>query len=332
MHIILNIKFLILFFSLINLLGCSNKDNQKQVIIYTSVDQVYSSQIFKDFEEKTGIQVLAVYDTEASKAIGLEKRLLAEKAHPRADIFWNSEPIRTARLAKQGLFQSRPDIILPPYKNNFYYAPDKTWFGIGERKRVIIVNTNLVLPEDYPHYLHDLWNKKYKGKVAISSPYIGTAATHFAALYHEDGEIGLKKLLSVMKQAETSYVAGNSVVKDVVGAGKYPIGLVDTDDAIAGINAGLPLKMIYYNQKDRGCFSIFGTVAMLKSAPNQNEAIQFLQYLLTKETEQKLIDIGAVQFSVLEQSTRSSPQVWGLNPEDLLDDLKISYSLMKELL
>lgn len=332
MRNISNINYLIILLSLMVLLGCSNKKNQKQVIIYTSVDQIYSSKIFKDFEQKTGIQVLAVYDTEASKAIGLEKRILAEKAHPRADIFWNSEPIRTARLAKQGLFQTSPNIVLPLYKNSFYYATDRTWFGIGERRRVIIVNTNLVLPKDYPLYLHDIWNEKYKGKVAISSPYIGTAATHFAALYHEYGEIGFKKLLSVMKQAETSYVAGNSVVKDVVGAGKYPIGLVDTDDAIAGINAGLPLKMIYYNQKYRGSFSIFGTVAMLKSAPNQNEATRFLQYLLTKETEQKLIDIGAVQFSVLEQSTTSSPQGWGLNPEDLLDDLKISYSLMKELL
>ena len=332
MFVFRSIKFIILFGFLLVLSACTTKEKTQQVIIYTSVDQVYSSKIFKDFEQKTGIKVLAVYDTEASKAIGLEKRILAEKEHPRADIFWNSEPIRTARLAKQGLFQSRPDITLPPYKNNFYYAADKTWFGIGERKRVIIVNTNLVSSKNYPRYLHDLWDIKYKGKVAISSPYIGTAATHFAALYHQDGEIEFKKLLSMMKEVETSYVAGNSVVKDVVGAGKYPIGLVDTDDAIAGINAGLPLKMIYYNQEDRGSFSIFGTVAMLKSAPNQNEATQFLQYLLTKETEQKLIDIGAVQFSVLEQSTTSSPQGWGLNPEDLLDDLKISYSLMKELL
>lgn len=324
-------KLIYISIFLLLLISCS-KEQKNEVVIYTSIDQVYSSKIFKDFEKKSGIKVLAVYDTEASKSIGLEKRILAEKEHPRADIFWNSEPIRTARLAKQGLFQPCPNITLPPYKNSFYYATDRTWFGIGERKRVIIVNTNLVLPKNYPFYFHDIWDKKYKGKIAISSPYIGTAATHFAALYHQDGEIKFKKLLSTMKQAETSYVAGNSVVKDVVGAGKYTIGLVDTDDAIAGINAGLPLKMIYYNQDDRGGFSIFGTVAILKSAPNQNEATQFLQYLLTKETEQKLIDIGAVQFSVLEQSTTSSPQGWGVNPEDLLNDLTVSYSLMKKFL
>ena len=124
MHYVLKIIPFVILSILFMLYGCSNKSHQQQIIIYTSVDQVYSSKIFKDFEQKTGIKVLAVYDTEASKAIGLEKRILAEKSHPRADIFWNSEPIRTARLAKQGLFQSRPDITLPPYKNNFYYAPD----------------------------------------------------------------------------------------------------------------------------------------------------------------------------------------------------------------
>jgi len=317
-----------MFIFVLLILSCS-QNKEKRIIIYTSVDQVYAAKIFKDFEHKTGIKVLAVYDTEASKAIGLEKRILAEKAHPRADIFWNSEPIRTVRLAKQGLFQAYSDIKLPMYKDTLYYASDKTWFGIGERKRVIIVNTNLVLPQDYPTQLNDIWHEKFKAKVAMSSPYIGTAATHFTALYHRYGATVFQALLATMKKAKTKYLAGNSVVKESVGIGKYAIGLVDSDDAIAGIVAGLPLKMFYYDQEDKGSFSIFGTVAMLKSAQNTTEAKQFLHYLLTQETEQKLIDIGAVQFSVLKHATLSSPKGWSINPEVLWHDLNISYTFMK---
>ena len=53
-----------------------------QVVIYTSVDQVYSQPILDRFEKETGITVKAVYDVEASKTTGLVNRLIAEKSRP----------------------------------------------------------------------------------------------------------------------------------------------------------------------------------------------------------------------------------------------------------
>lgn len=326
------IKFLLTLAIVINITSCSKTRDTPSVIIYTSVDQVHSSQIFKDFEQQTGIKVLAVYDTEASKAVGLEKRLLMEKSHPRADIFWNSEPIRTARLAKQNIFKPYRKISLEKYQNNEYYDNNHRWFGIGKRERVIIVNTHQVQKKDYPESLQDLWEKRYAKKVAISSPYIGTAATHFAALYHELGEEGFHTLLLKIKQSQVTYLAGNSVVKDLVGSGKYPIGIVDSDDALAGIKTNLPIRMLHYNQNTTGAFSIIGTVAQLKNSPNPNEAERFMDYLLTSKTEQKLIDLGAVQYSVFKDANTTKPKQWSRNPNLLLDDLKRSYTLMKETL
>jgi iron(III) transport system substrate-binding protein len=325
-------KILLIMFVTLTLLSCSKTKDTPKIVIYTSVDQVYSSQIFKDFEQKTGIKVLAVYDTEASKAVGLEKRLLMEKSHPRADIFWNSEPIRTARLAKQNLFKPYKQFSTKNYQSNIYYDAKRRWFGVGKRDRVLIVNTKQVKKESYPKLLQTLWSKEYQGKVAISSPYIGTAATHFAALYHRIGEKKFTQLLKTIKSSHVTYLAGNSVVKDVVGEGKYPIGLVDSDDALAGIKAGLPIAMIHYDQNTTGTFSIIGTVAQLKDSPHPNEAKRFMDYLLTPETEQKLIGLGAVQYSVYKQTKSKAPKQWTQDPNLLLDDLQHSYRLMKEIL
>lgn len=326
------LKILLSVTLIISITACFNEDKKHKVVIYTSVDQVYSSQIFKDFEQKTGIKVLAVYDTEASKAIGLEKRLLMEKSHPRADIFWNSEPIRTARLAEQDLFKSYKQFSTKNYQSNIYYDAKRRWFGVGKRDRVLIVNTKQIKKESYPKLLQTLWSKEYQGKVAISSPYIGTAATHFAALYHTLGEKKFTQLLKTIKASHVTYLAGNSVVKDVVGAGKYPIGLVDSDDALAGIKAGFPIAMIHYDQNTTGTFSIIGTVAQLKDSPHPQEAKRFMNYLLTPETEQKLIDLGAVQYSVFKQTKSKAPKQWTQDPNKLLDDLQQSYKLMKEIL
>ena len=51
------------------------------VVVYVSHDQVFSEPILKDFQRDTGINVLAVYDTEETKSAGVMNRLIAEKAN-----------------------------------------------------------------------------------------------------------------------------------------------------------------------------------------------------------------------------------------------------------
>jgi len=52
--------------------GCKGKKPESQeVVIYTSLDKVFSQPILEAFEKETGIKVLDVYDSEATKTTGL---------------------------------------------------------------------------------------------------------------------------------------------------------------------------------------------------------------------------------------------------------------------
>lgn len=73
------VLLLLIIIGVTSLVGYSNSNAQKTVIIYTAVDQIYAEPIFKDFEGKTGIKVKAVHDLEANKTTGLTNRLIAEK-------------------------------------------------------------------------------------------------------------------------------------------------------------------------------------------------------------------------------------------------------------
>jgi len=86
------------------LAGCSHHPHP-QAVVYAAQDQVYSEPILREFERRTGIRVRAVYDSEAVKTVGLANRLLAEKNHPQADLFWGNEELRTRQLAAQGVFR-----------------------------------------------------------------------------------------------------------------------------------------------------------------------------------------------------------------------------------
>ena len=126
----------------ISLPACGS-GSAKEVVVYTSVDQVFSEPIFKKFEAQTGIKVLPVYDVEAAKTTGLVNRLITEKNHPRADVFWNGEFAQTILLKEKG--------VLAPYHSpnaagipSQYLDAAGYWTGLGGRSRVLLVNTNLV--------------------------------------------------------------------------------------------------------------------------------------------------------------------------------------------
>lgn len=82
-------------------MGCGGRKNE--VVIYTSLDQVFSEPILQAFEKNTGIKVKISYDVEATKTTGLVNRLIAEKDNPQADVFWNSEIARTILLKNEGI-------------------------------------------------------------------------------------------------------------------------------------------------------------------------------------------------------------------------------------
>jgi len=327
-------NLLIMLFIALLTLSCTNTKSKDEVVIYTSVDQVFSSQILKEFEKETGIHVKVLYDTEASKAVGLEKRLLVEKEHPKADIFWNSENLRTARLDAHGIFLEQPEKIAIYKKTSTPYFSDKaSWFGMGIRSRVFIVNTDLLSEASYPAKLEDLTDPRHKGKIAISDPLFGSASAQFAALYAKWGESHFITFLKALKANDVALLAGNSTVKNAVGHGEYPIGLVDTDDALVGIEQGLPLKRIYYDQDKEGMFSIYQTLALLKNGPHPKTAQKLFDYLLSASTEEKLITMHAVQFPVLSKNRlHKKPIIWSLPPAKTAASLKSSSQLIRKYL
>ncbi len=310
--VVMALLFLFLFVS------CSGEKADKEVVIYTSVDQVFSSQILKEFERKSGIKVRALYDTEASKAVGLQKRLMQEKTHPKADVFWNSENLRSARLAKAGLFQKQGG---------------DAYVAMGLRSRVFVINTNKMQKKEFPDSLEDLTDPKYKAKVAISNPLFGTASAQFAALLGKWGEEKFIDFLQALKRNDVAILAGNANVKNRVGFGEFAFGLVDTDDALVGISQGLPLAMRYYDQDKEGVFGVYGTLAMIKGAPHPQEAQKLFEYLHTKEVEKQLIAMNAVQFGLLfDDENKKHNKIWIPPADETSSYLQRSAELIREYL
>ncbi len=253
-----------------------------EVVVYTSVDEIYAREIFDAFTRASGVAVRAVFDTEEAKTLGLVHRLIAERARPSADVFWNGEAGRTALLKDRGL--------LEPYRSPAagsigpeWRDPDGAWTGFAARARVIVYNTAGV--KDPPRSVEALAEPRWKGRAAMANPVFGTTAAHVAALAQNLGEEATLKLLASLRANGMRIVGGNSHVRDLVAQGACDVGLTDTDDVWIGTLRGDPIAMCYPDQGRAGTLVIPNTVALIRGAPRAGNGRRFIDFLLRPETE-----------------------------------------------
>ncbi|PKL65983.1 MAG: ABC transporter substrate-binding protein [Methanomicrobiales archaeon HGW-Methanomicrobiales-3] len=281
---------------------------KKTVVVYTSVDQIYSEPVFHDFENETGIRVLAVYDVEATKTTGLVNRLIAEKNRPRADVFWSGEFGQTILLKNESVltaYSSPSAADIPPQ----FLDEDDYWTGFGGRARVFIVNTDRLTPDQYPESIYDLLSARYAGNtVGIAYPMFGTTATHAAALYSYLGTDEARGFFTNISNREVRVVDGNSVVRDLVVDGQLAFGLTDTDDACGAVEKGAHVAIIVPDQGEgrMGTLVIPNTVALIAGAPHPDEAKAFIDYVLDKKTEDAMVNSGWIQIPSRDVPTKTA--------------------------
>jgi iron(III) transport system substrate-binding protein len=267
--------------------GLCTTTDAEEVVVYTSLDQVFSEPVLTDFERDTGINVRAVYDVEASKTTGLVNRLIAEKDRPKCDVFWNSEVGRTIVLKQKGIlapYRSPSAEDIPPV----FRDKEDYWTGFAARARVLVYNSNVLNEQDLPESIFELTQPKWKGKVALAYPLFGTTATHVAALYVHLGKKEAEEYLRDLKANNVVVVDGNSVSRDLVVEGRLPLGFTDTDDVNVALQSGKPVGMIYPDKNGIGTFLIPNTIALVKNAPHPEQGKKLIDYLLSKEVESKL--------------------------------------------
>lgn len=274
--------------------------HQPELVVYTSVDQVYSEPLLRQFERQSGIRVKAVYDIEAAKSVGLANRLIAEAQNPQADIFWNGEILQTLALKAKGVLAASrydPADSLPA---NFI-DPDRHWFGFGGRARILLINTRLIAPLDCPQTLAELPIHPQVRQSGIAYPLFGTTATQAAALYATWGEAKAKAFYTALQLSGIQVLEGNSVVKDAVSQGSLAYGLTDTDDALGELAKNPELAVVLLDQQAGGLGTLVipNTVARVQGGPNPEAAERFISFLLQPETEQQLVDAGWIQIPVL---------------------------------
>ncbi len=263
---------------------------ENSVVIYSAADREYAQPILAAFaRHSAATEVVPQFDVESTKTVGLVTRIESERQRPRADVFWNNEILHTLRLEQAGLLQPISWDIPSDWPRHMRSA-EGNWVGFAARARVLLINREL-LPdaESRPDSVMDLADPKWQGRCGVALPLFGTTATHFTILRDRLGETEAEQWFQAVKD-NAVVLGGNKQVAQGVASGQLAFGLTDTDDALVEIDAGLPVEIVFPDQRpdQSGTLRIPNTVAALASCSHPVAAAELANYLVSSDTEGRL--------------------------------------------
>ncbi len=294
-------------------LACGSGSGEGEVVVYTSVDQVFSEPVFRSCEERLGLRVRGVFDTEETKSTGILNRLLAEADHPQADVFWSGDPVRPFLLDERDLIDPyvSPEAAAVPVG---FRAEDGTWTGIAARARVLLVNRELLSEWDRPDSIRDLADPRWRGQSAIANPLFGTTTMHVAALAVIWGVDEARAFLEALQDNQVRVASSNGEVRRLVASGQVAFGLTDTDDAFVALSEGDPVEVVYPDQDGIGTLVMPTSVVLIAGAPHPAAGRRLVDCLLSA-TSEGLLAVSAAHMPLRDDTVApaSVPAVSSLN-------------------
>lgn len=261
--------------------GLKSRNQGEALIVYCTHDSIYAEAVLARFSELTGIRVQAVYDTEATKSLGLQERLRREGKTTPADVFWNNEMLGTIDLAHDDRFLSYQGPGWQRIPGTFRDDQGR-WAGFGARLRVWIRNGS---PEAGTS--STLFELPDLHRLAVAKPLYGTTLTQFSVMRRVWGAERLSMWWTQVRQRGLAVVDGNSATARLVASGAADAGWTDTDDFLGQKRGGAQVWSEPVEIEGRAIL-IPNTVAILACSRRPALARKLADFLLSPDAEDLL--------------------------------------------
>lgn len=279
------------------------------------------------FTAETGVAVNVVY---ASK--GLVQRLKAEHRNSPADVVLTVDIARLSVYAEEDLLAPVESAVLTGGIPAHLRDPEKRWFGLSKRARVIAVSRERVAQGEIARY-EDLADPKWAGRLCTrpGSHVYNRAlmASMIAAHGEEKAEEWARGLVANLARRpqgndRAQVKAIHEGVCDIALINSYYFGKLKYSDIPEQREWVENVGLVFPNQDDRGTHINISGGGVAKYSGNKETAARFLEFLVG-ETAQSIY--GAVNYEYpVNPAVAASPEVraWGDFKEDALPIARIA--------
>ncbi|MGD1699164.1 Fe(3+) ABC transporter substrate-binding protein [Dapis sp. BLCC M229] len=285
-------------------LGKSNRGLAQggAINLYSSRHYDTDQALYDSFTKKTGLKVNLI----EGKGDELIERIKSEGANSPADVFITVDAGRLWRAQATGILQPVSSSTLNSKIPANLRSPENLWFGFSKRARVIMYNKDKVKPSELSSY-EDLATDKWKGKIVIRSSSNIYNQSLIASLIEIHGMSDAESWAKGFVANFARPPEGNDTAQiKAVAAGIGDVGIANSyylarlkksskgeDKAVAE-----KVGMFFPNQDGRGTHINISGGGVVKTAPNKEGAIKFLEHLTSPEA-QKIFSEGNNEYPVV---------------------------------
>jgi len=303
----------------ISMVFFANIGFSQEVNIFSARHYDSDIQLYEKFTAETGIKVNII----SGKDKALQKRITEEGSDCLADLYITADAGRLGTFEAKGMFQnSMSSAIKAAVPSNFRTSK---WTGIAKRARIIYYSHERVNENDLNGMRYeDLADPKWKGRVVIRKSNNVYNQSLVASLIKNNG----KKATAEWAKGVVNNMARDSKGNDraqilAVAAGEADLAVANTyylalmlsgkkgPEQQAAAKKVLPF---FPNQGDRGTHMNISGGGILKYAPNKANAIKLLEFLLTKEAQQHIVN-----------NTFEYPMIDGVEPHELVAQMGLGF-------
>ena len=264
-----------------------------EVNIYSSRHYDTDLALYTDFTKATGIKVNRI----EAEADALIERIESEGEFSPADLLITVDAGRLWRAEEAGILASVDSKVLNERLPANLRHPDGLWFGLSTRARVIIYNKADGVPAGLATYA-DLAKPAFKGEICMrSSSNIYNISLLASTIAHDGAATAESWAKGVVANFKRSPEGNDSSNIEAVANGECGLSVVntyylarlsETDEGKAMLDK---IGVIFPNQASTGAHINISGAGLVKTAPNRDNAIRFLEYL-TSESAQKYFASG----------------------------------------
>jgi iron(III) transport system substrate-binding protein len=275
---------------------------ERTLNLYSSRHYDTDRALYDGFTAETGIRVRLI-EGDADQLI---ERIRSEGANSPADVLITVDAARLARAREAGVLQPVRSEVLEARVPASLRDPEGYWFGVSRRARVIMYDKQRGLPAGLARY-EDLAKPEFRNTICVRSsnhPYnLSLAGSLIVANGAEATEAWARGVVANMARPPQG---GDTPQFQAIAAGQCTFAISNTY-YLARFGASQRAEdralherigVLFPNQGDRGTHVNISGAGVVRTAPNAEAAVKFIEYL-TGPRAQELFANGNFEYPVV---------------------------------
>ncbi len=261
-------------------------DEGRTLVVYNGRSHYGDEQVFRDFEEATGIDVVLRGGT----APELYERLRREGDDTPADVLITTDLANLWRAEEQGLLQPVRSDALEGNVPSGLHDPDGHWWALSTRVRIPVVATDRI-PEGEVTSYEDLGDPRYKGRTCLRTSNSEYNQSLVADMIAKRGEDATRELLQSWMDNDPEIINSDGEMLGAMAGGECDLGLSNHYylGRLIEDDPDFPVAPAWPAQDGEGAHANVSGAGVVRWSDDVDAARQLIEYLTSPPAQELIV-------------------------------------------